>query len=101
MALIQLLTILGVGAAIAVTARNSNRDKRLESAFYQILRQHDSCVSLIQLAATAEVSTDAAKVFLDRQIRLLDGIPEVNDEGYTAYRFPAIKTPPQRIVDDW
>jgi hypothetical protein len=101
MGLIQLLIILGAGAGVTIMMRNSNQNKRLESSFYQILRQHDSCVSLIQLASMAEVSTTIAKTYLDAQIRLLDGIPEVNDQGYTSYRFPAIKIPQQPIVDDW
>jgi hypothetical protein len=96
----QLLVLLGVGAGAAGLIYQSDRRKRLESAFYQLLRQQDSCVSLIQLIAISQVSSQTAKIFLDEQVRLLDGIPEVDDDGDTYYRFPKLRLP-EPIVDDW
>ncbi len=96
----QLLVLLGVGAGAAGLIYKSDRRKRLESAFYQLLRQQDSCVSLIQLIAVSQVSSQTAKVFLDEQVRLLDGIPEVDEDGDTYYRFPKLRLP-EPIVDDW
>ncbi len=96
----QLLVLLGVGAGAAGLIYKSDRRKRLESAFYQLLRQQDSCVSLIQLIAISQVSAQTAKVFLDEQVRLLDGIPEVDEDGDTYYRFPKLRLP-DPIVDDW
>jgi hypothetical protein len=32
---------------------------------------------------------------------LLDGIPEVDDDGDTFYRFPKLKLPTQILDDDW
>ncbi len=101
MGLIQLLMLLGLGAGAAGFVYNSNRRKRLEAAFYQLLRQQDSCISLIQLVAISQVSSQEAKIFLDEQVRLLNGIPEVDDDGDTFYRFPKLKLPDVPIVDDW
>jgi hypothetical protein len=101
MGLIELLILLGLGVGTARFISESNRRKRLESAFYQLLRQRDSCISLIQLMAISQVSSQNAKQFLDEQVRLLDGIPEVDDDGDTFYRFPKLKLPTQILDDDW
>ncbi len=101
MGAIELLILLGLGTAAAGYIRTANRRKRLETAFYQLLRQQDSCISLIQLVAIAQVSSQAAKVFLDEQIRLLNGIPEVDDDGDTSYRFPKLRLPAAVLDDDW
>lgn len=101
MGLIELLTLLGLGAGAAGFIAKSNQRKRLESSFYQLLRQQDSCVSLIQLMATSQVSSQAVKIFLDEQVRLLNGIPEVDDDGDTFYRFPKLRLPDLLADDGW
>ena len=101
MGLIELPILLGCGVAIAIFISRSNQQKRLESAFYQLLRQQDSCISLIQLMAISQVSSERAKTFLDRQIRLLDGIPEVEEDGDTFYRFPKLLLPDLLTDDGW
>lgn len=101
MGLIELLILLGLGAGTAGFIANSNRRKQLEAAFYKVLRQNDSCISLIQLIAVSQVSSQTAKVFLDEQVRLLNGIPEVDDDGDTFYRFPKLRLPDPPIDDDW
>ncbi len=101
MGLIQLLILLGLGAGTAGFVYNADRRKRLETAFYQLLRQQDSCISLIQLIAISQVSTQTAKVFLDEQVRLLNGIPEVDDDGDTFFRFPKLRLPMPITNDDW
>ena len=101
MGLIELPILLGLGVAIAVFISKSNQRKRLESAFYQLLRQQDSCISLIQLMAISQVSSQTTKVFLDEQVRLLDGIPEVEDNGDTFYRFPKLRLPNLLADDGW
>jgi hypothetical protein len=101
MGLIELLILLVLGTGAAGFVYNSNRRKRLEAAFYQLLRQQDSCISLIQLIAISQVSSQDAKVFLDEQVRLLNGIPEVDDEGDTFYRFPKLRLPELQANDDW
>jgi hypothetical protein len=101
MGLIELLILLGLGVGATRFISNSNRRKRLESAFYQLLRQQDSCISLIQLMTISQVSSQNAKQFLDEQVRLLDGIPEVDDDGDTFYRFPRLKLSQPILDDDW
>jgi hypothetical protein len=101
MGAIELLILLGLGAGTIGFIAKSNRRKRLEAAFYQLLRQQDSCVSLIQLMAISQVSSQTAKVFLDEQMRLLNGIPEVDDDGDTFYRFPKLRLPDLLVDDDW
>jgi hypothetical protein len=101
MGLIELPLLLGLGLAAAIFVTNSNRRKRLEAAFYQVLRQQGSCISLIQLVAIAQVSSQQAKIFLEEQVRLLDGIPEVDEDGDTFYRFPKLRLPDLPIADDW
>ncbi len=101
MGLIQLLILLGLGAGTAGFVANSHRRKRLETSFYQLLRQQDSCISLIQLMAISQVSSQTAKIFLDEQIRLLNGIPEVDEDGDTFYRFPKLRLPDLLANDDW
>jgi hypothetical protein len=101
MGAIELLILLGLGVVTAGFIRNANRRKRLEAAFYQLLRQQDSCISLIQLIAVAQVDSQTAKIFLDEQLRLLNGIPEVDDDGDTAYRFPKLRLPAIVADDDW
>jgi hypothetical protein len=101
MGLIELLILLGLGAGTAGLIAKSNRRKRLESAFYQLLRQQDSCISLIQLMAISQVNSQTTKIFLDEQVRLLNGIPEVDDDGDTFYRFPKLKLPDAIVNDDW
>lgn len=101
MGLIQLLLLLGLGAGAAGFLTTTNRRKRLEAAFYQLLRQQDSCISLIQLMAISQVDTQAAKNFLAEQARLLDGLPEVDDDGNTFYRFPKLRLPEPLLRDDW
>jgi hypothetical protein len=101
MGAIELLILLGLGVGTFRFISNSNRRKRLEAAFYQLLRQQDSCISLIQLMTISQVSSQDAKLFLDAQLRLLDGIPEVDDDGDTFYRFPKLKLPAAILDDDW
>jgi hypothetical protein len=98
---IQLSILLGLGVIIARFIYDADRRKRLEGAFYRVLRQQDSCISLIQLIAVSEVSSQTAKIFLDEQICLLDGIPEVDDDGDTFYRFPKLRLPAVVVEDDW
>ena len=101
MGLLQLLILLGLGVGAAGFIQNLDRRKRLDVAFYQLLRQQDSCISLIQLVAISQVNSQAVKIFLDEQVRLLDGIPEVDEDGDTFYRFPKLRLPALIHNDDW
>jgi hypothetical protein len=53
------------------------------------------------LMAISQVSSQTAKIFLDEQMRLLNGIPEVDDEGDTFYRFPKLRLPNLIADDGW
>jgi hypothetical protein len=101
MGLIELLILLGLGAGAARFISKSNQRKRLEAAFYQLLRQQDSCISLIQLMAISQVNSQTAKIFLEEQMRVLNGIPEVDDDGDTFYRFPKLRLPDLLADDGW
>jgi predicted transcriptional regulator len=101
MGLIKLLLLLGAGAGSTVFLFNTNRRKRLETAFYQLLRTQDSCVSLIQLVTIAQVNSQVAKTYLEEQVRLLNGLPEVDEDGSMFYRFPKLNLPAEIIEDDW
>jgi hypothetical protein len=101
MGLIELAILLTLGVVTTGFIQKSNQRKRLEAAFYQLLRQQDSCISLIQLMAISQVSSQTAKIFLDEQMRLLNGIPEVDDDGDTFYRFPKLRLPDLLVSDDW
>lgn len=106
MAFIQLLLVLGLGAAatlyVSRLLREQGQQQRLDQSFYQLLQSHDSTISLIELGALAQVDAAIAKEYLDRQVRVLDAVPEVDDDGDTFYRFPKLKLPtylPKQ--DDW
>jgi predicted transcriptional regulator len=101
MGLIKLLLLLGAGAGSTFVFLNANRRKRLETAFYNLLRNQDSCISLIQLATVAQVNSQVAKAYLDEQVRLLNGIPEVDEDGGVFYRFPKLRLPQEMLQDDW
>jgi predicted transcriptional regulator len=101
MGLIKLLLLFGSGAGLTVFLFNTSRRKRLETAFYHLLRNQDSCISLIQLVTVAQVNSQVAKTYLEEQVRLLNGIPEVDEEGEMFYRFPKLRLPPAMLEDDW
>jgi hypothetical protein len=105
MAFIQLLLVLGLGAGATVyissLLREQGQQKKLDQSFYQILQSHDSTISLIELGALAQVDAEIAKEYLDRQIRVLDAVPEVDDDGDTFYRFPKLKLQQYLPKSDW
>jgi hypothetical protein len=105
MVLIQLLLFLGFGAGATVYVsrllREQSQQKRLDQSFYQILQAHDSTISLIELGALAQVDAEIAKEYLDRQVRVLDAVPEVDDDGDTFYRFPKLKLSQYLPKNDW
>jgi hypothetical protein len=64
--------------------------QQLEEAFYQLLEEQGSCISLIQLTARARVDVQQARQYLERQVQLFAAIPEVDADGDTFYRFPKL-----------
>lgn len=64
--------------------------QQLDDAFYQLLENQGSCISLIQLTAAARVDVQQARQYLERQVQMFSAIPEVDADGDTFYRFPKL-----------
>ncbi|HEY9666257.1 MAG TPA: hypothetical protein V6C91_05600 [Coleofasciculaceae cyanobacterium] len=69
---------------------NAFNRQKLEDAFYQLLENQNSCISLIQLTAESRVDVEQARQYLERQVRLFAAVPEVDADGDTFYRFPKL-----------
>jgi hypothetical protein len=93
----QLLIVLGFGSAgvffFTHWYADRQRQDRLEQAFYQLIQSNNGIVALIQLATVAQVDAAMAKEYFDRQISVLNAVPEVDDDGDMAYRFPKLNLP--------
>lgn len=83
------MSLMGItGFVIFKAAESKSKQQRLTNAFYRLLEDKDSCVSLIQLSATARVEPQIAKQYLDEQVKVFAALPEVDNDGNTYYRFP-------------
>ncbi len=104
MALLEFLLVIGMGGFVGlllINNVNENKQKRrLDEAFYQLLENQNSQISLIQLAASARVEAQVAQQYLDAQVKIFSAILEVDDEGDTFYRFPRLRLPPSS-VQEW
>lgn len=69
--------------------------QQLDDAFYQLLEQQNSCISLIQLTAASRVDVEQARKYLERQVQLFGAVPEVDADGDTFYRFPKLQRHPR------
>ncbi|HEY9615178.1 hypothetical protein [Allocoleopsis sp.] len=69
--------------------------QQLDDAFYQLLEEQSSCISLIQLTAASRVDVEQARKYLDRQVKMFGAVPEVDADGDTFYRFPKIQRRPR------
>jgi type II secretory pathway pseudopilin PulG len=98
MAILEFLLVIGLGGFVGlliVNNVNEGKQKRqLDEAFYQLLANQNSQISLIQLAASARVEAQVAQQYLDRQVKIFSAVLEVDDEGDTFYRFPRLRLPP-------
>ena len=89
--------VLGLGGAALISfslltiIRNSEQEKRLREAFYYLLEKYEGKISLIQLAASARVDAEPAKLYLESQARVFSVLPEVDLDGNTFYRFPKVE----------
>ena len=105
MAIIELILLLALagtaGVFIIKSSGDRQKQRRLEAAFYQLLKEQDSCISLIQLAAAASVDSLLAKQYLDQQVRTFNAILEVDNDGESFYRFPKLRLPPSLAKGDW
>ena len=93
----QLIVVLGFGAAgvffLTRWYSDKQRQDRLEQSFYQLIQSNNGVVALIQLATVAQVDAALAKEYFDRQVAVLNAVPEVDDDGDMAYRFPKLNLP--------
>ncbi|MCY7383731.1 MAG: hypothetical protein LH628_14325 [Microcoleus sp. CAN_BIN18] len=98
MAILEFLLVIGMSGLVGLFITNNlNKNKqkrRLDEAFYQLLENQNSQISLIQLAASARVEAEVAQQYLDRQVKIFSAILDVDDEGDTFYRFPRLRLPP-------
>lgn len=98
MAVLQFLLAIGlagfVGLLVANNLQESKQKKQLDEAFYQLLENQNSQISLIQLAASARVEAQVARQYLERQVKIFSAVLEVDDDGETFYRFPRLRLPP-------
>ena len=69
---------------------NAFNRQQLEDAFYQLLEEQNSCISLIQLTARARVDVQQARQYLERQVQMFAAVPELDADGDTFYRFPKL-----------
>jgi hypothetical protein len=103
--MLQFLIVLALGAIGAVLflrwQSERQQQQRLEGAFYQLIQAKGGSMSLIQLATMAKVDAALAKTYFDRQVKVLNAIPEVDDDGDMTYRFPKLDLPPVLPRDDW
>jgi hypothetical protein len=104
MAILQFLFLVSLGGFVGLLIVNNvnegKQKRRLDEAFYQLLENQSSQISLIQLAASARVEAQVAQQYLDRQVKIFSAILEVDDEGDTFYRFPRLRLPPS-AVKEW
>lgn len=69
--------------------------QQLDDAFYQLLEEQSSCISLIQLTAASRVDVEQVRKYLERQVKMFGAVPEVDADGDTFYRFPKIQRRPR------
>ena len=105
MAFIELLSVAGLGVLVGLlilqVGGNKEQKRRLDNAFYQLLEAQDSRISLIQLAATAQVSAEVAQEYLERQARVFSALPDLDEEGNTFYQFPRLNLPKRLKEQGW
>lgn len=66
--------------------KKEKRD-RLQSIFYELVRQSKGQITLLQFAMEAKLSGTEARQFLDEQARVFNANFEVNDQGEIFYFF--------------
>lgn len=69
--------------------------QQLDDAFYRLLEEQGSCISLIQLTAASRVDVEQVRKYLERQVQMFGAVPEVDADGDTFYRFPKLQKRPR------
>lgn len=71
--------------------RQGQRQKtqdQVRDIFFELLQQQQGRITVLQLAMAADIPGEAAKLYLDGQIREFGGDFEVSDQGTIIYLFP-------------
>lgn len=71
---------------------------RLRSAFFQLARETDGCMSVMQFAMAANLAGDRAKEYLDERATEFGANFSVDEQGGIFYRFPIKGTDPNDEV---
>jgi hypothetical protein len=104
MAVLEWSLLVGVAGLMGFSfinlARNLQQERRLREAFYYLLETHSGVITLIQLATTAKVDAEPAKLYLETQAKAFSILPDVDDLGNTFYRFPKVQQSLSAIEDD-
>jgi hypothetical protein len=90
--------------AIVSGVRRNEQERRLRDAFYALLETQDSCLSLIQLAATARTDAARTKEFLETQAEVFSATLEIDADSNLFYRFPKVQQQaalPAVLEDEW
>ncbi|MBE9129784.1 MULTISPECIES: hypothetical protein [unclassified Coleofasciculus] len=100
MPIIDLLLAVSLGflAVLLLGKATYSQQRQLEDSFYQLLESENSCISLIQLAATARVEPEKARQYLEHQAQVFNAVPEVDADGDTFYRFPKLHRRPSADI---
>ncbi len=105
MAVLEWSLLVGVAGLIGFSlinlARNLQQERRLRDSFYYLLETHGGTITLIQLAATARVDAEPAKLYLETQAKAFSILPDVDREGSTFYRFPKVQRSLSAADDEW
>ena len=105
MAVLEWSLLVGVAGLIGFSlinlARNLQQERRLRDAFYYLLETHGGAITLIQLATTARVDAEPAKLYLEAQAKAFSVLPDVDGEGNTFYRFPKVQRSLSAADDEW
>ena len=97
---ITLLALAVVLVRVGPLNRQQNMEEafnrqQLDDAFYQLLEDQSSCISLIQLTAASRVDVEQVRKYLERQVKMFGAVPEVDADGDTFYRFPKLQKRPR------
>ena len=94
MPIIELMFVLSLGGMAGLlilrATEAKQKQQQLENAFYKLLKEQNSCISLIQLAVAAQIDPQVAKQYLEQQIKTFGAVPEVDADGDMFYRFPKL-----------
>lgn len=72
--------------SVAETHRQTKRD-RLQSSFYQILKENNGDITVMRLAMATKVSGDEAQQFLTEKAREFNADFTVTENGSVVYKF--------------